>query len=180
MNESRTGRPAAGGFTLVEMMTAMLASSIMVLGVMTVLASNQKEYNQTYQRVNGATVREAQEARSVFDLIVRKSSVRSYKLGSANEYVEVYWYAGASSAVLDRYTRFYLNGTDLVAETGQLTPGTFNHALNNNPTIQVLAHHVRPETCKFTQFGATISMALVIDDGRLDLPLVTTATRHNE
>jgi hypothetical protein len=162
------------------MMTAMLAASIIVLGVVSVIASNQKEYNQTFERVNGATVREAQQARTVFDLIVRKSSVRSYRLGSANEYVEVFWYASPSSAALDRYTRFYLNGTDLVAETGQLTPGTFDHALNNSPAVQVLAHHVRPETCIFTQFGATISMALVIDDGRLDLPIVTTATRHNE
>jgi Tfp pilus assembly protein PilV len=178
--EGNRGEPSARGFTLVELVTAMLASSIMVLGVMSIMASNQKEYNRTYQRVNGATVREAQQARTVFNLSVRKSSIRSYRLGSANEYVEVFWYASATSTTLDRYTRFYLSGTDLVAETGQLTPGTFNHALNNNPTIQVLAHHVRPETLKFTQYGATISMALVIDDGRLDLPLVTTATRHNE
>ena len=168
------------GFTLVEMMTAMLAGSIIVLGVVSVMASNQKEYNQTFQRVNGETVRAAQQARAVFDTIVRKSTIRSYRLGSANEYVEVFWYASPTVLALNRYTRFYLSGTDLVAETGQLTPGTFDHALNNNPGAQVLAHHVRPETCKFTQFGSTISMALVIDDGRLDLPLVTTATRHNQ
>ena len=180
MRKAGTDRRAAGGFTLVEMMIGMVASSIMVLGVVNVLASNQKEYNQTYERVNGAVVREATEARLVFDVIVRKASVRKCLIGSANEYAEVFYYASATSTALDRYTRFYVSGTDLVAEHGQLTPGTFNHSLNNSPTTQVLAHHVTAGTCTFTQIGPTVSMALVLNDGRLDLPIVTTATRHNE
>jgi len=180
MSKAGTGRRAAGGFTLVEMMVGMLASSIMVLGVMNVLASNQREYNQTYERANGRLVREATEARLVFDHAVRKASVRYARIGSVNEYAEVFWYASAASTALDRYTQFYVNGTDLVAEHGQLALGTFNHSLSNSPTTQVLAHHVTAGSCTFTQVGPTLSMALVLNDGRLDLPIVTTATRHNE
>jgi len=187
MRKAGTGRRAAGGFTLVELMIGMLASSIMVLGVVNVLASNQREYNQTYERVNGQTVREATEARLIFDVTVRKSTKRTCRIwtdGSGNEYAEVYYYHDGGAATLDRYTQFCFNqaAQTLTAEHGDghlAWDGTENRwYYDGGATVQTIAHHVT--ACMFTQMGPTMSVALVINDGRLDLPIVTTATRHNE
>jgi hypothetical protein len=178
---------AAGGFTLVELMIGMLASSIMVLGVMNVLASNQKEYNQTYERVNGRLEREATEARVTFEVVVRRATVRTYRIwvdGAGNQCAEVYYYHDNDAGTLDRYGKFYFNPSDntLSVEYGDghfAWNGTENlWYYDGSVTSHVIAHDVTG--CIFTQAGPTLSMAVVLDDGRLDLPIVVTATRHNE
>ena len=173
-------RRQAKGFTLVEMMVAMLASSLMFLALTGVLAGNQTDYNRTYERMYGDIENHAREARIIFDQVVRQSTIRKCLIGTANEYVEVYYYRTTGSLGLDGYARFYWDVSDeqLLLERGQLELGTFEYSLWNDPTTQVVAEHVT--SCTFLQVGVCISMNLVLDDGRTNLPVVVTAMRHNE
>jgi Tfp pilus assembly protein PilV len=166
------------GFTLAEMGVAMLVSSVMFLAIANILAANQKDYNRTYERVNGEVERDAQNARAVFDGVVRRSTYRKCLIGSANEYAEVYYYRTATSLALDGYARFYVSNGELRLERGQLAPGTFTYSLTNSPTTQVVARNVT--TCTFSQEGVCVAMAMTLNDGKLDLPVVATATRHNK
>jgi prepilin-type N-terminal cleavage/methylation domain-containing protein len=178
MTQGSIRKPCRRGFTLVELMISMLASSILLLAVVNVLASNQKQYNRTYDRVYGDVVRNAQEARAIFDVVVRGSTIRKVLIGSVNEYAEVYYYRTWTSLALDGYARFYTSNGELKLERGQLEPGTFTYALSNSPTTQVVARHVT--SCTFSQEGVCVAMAMVLNDGKVDLPTVATATRHNE
>jgi prepilin-type N-terminal cleavage/methylation domain-containing protein len=167
------------GFTLVEMAVAMAISSVLFAAIANMLAGSQRDWNRTYQRVHGDVVRDAYTARSVFDKAVRKASVKKCVLGTGGGAVEVYYYSspiGLTSP--DRYANFYRSGNRLLVERGQLAPGTFNHASNNNPATQVVARNV--SSCVFTQVGACVHMHMAMNDGKVDLPVTSTATRHNE
>jgi prepilin-type N-terminal cleavage/methylation domain-containing protein len=168
------------GFTLVELMVTMLAAVVVTLGVMNVLANNQKSYNQTYERVYGSVVQDAYAARRIFEQLARKSSIRKCLVGSSNEYAEVYYYSSNEESTaphLDRYARFYLSGTDLMLERGEIDPATFAH-VNGTATTQKVASHVT--TAYFEQTRPCLHMHIVLNDGKQDLPVTVTAMRHNE
>ena len=173
------------GFTMVELSVAMVISSVMFVAVMNVLASNHKNFNQTYERVYGDVVTDAYISRLVFDEVVRQSTIRKAVVGitTGNEYyVEVYYYSLATVGTLDRYAQFCvpIAGGNLVVRRGRLIAGTFTHT--GTETTQVLAHHVvvSPTINPFSYSGPTVSMALTLNDGKVDMPVLVTATRHNE
>ncbi len=178
MIEAGKDRRLRRGFTLVELTMAMVATAVMLLAVVNVIAGNHKDYNKTFERVHGDVVRNAQEARGVFDAVVRGSTYRKCLIGSVGEYAEVYYYRTATALALDGYARFYVNNGQLLLERGRLEPGTFNYALDNSPTTALVARHVT--SCTISQEGICVSMAITLNDGKIDLPVVTTATRHNE
>jgi|GEM_PF-6407863 len=167
------------GVTLVELCVAMLASAILLVAVVGVVASNQKDYNQTYERVHGQLVQEAYVARRVFEHTVREASVRKcIPFGTLSTSIEVYYYSSLTAPDLDCYALFYLSeGGNLMVERGGIVPGTFDHT-SSVPSTQVLAHNVT--SCYFLQSGPCISMTLLLNDGKLDLPVMVTAMRHNE
>ncbi len=184
MRQGRQDVQYRHGFTTLELMVAMAISSVLLVGVLNVLASNQKNYNQTYERVHGSVVTEAYVARLVFDGIVRQSSIRKALIGITAEneyYVEVYYYSLATSTALDRWAQFSVPtaGGNLIVRRGALAAGTFNHT--GSVSTQVLAHHVvHPTVNPFGYSGPCIAMALTLNDGKVDMPLMVTATRHNE
>ena len=167
------------GVTMVELCVAMLASAIMLVAVVGVVASNQRDYNQTYERVHGQLVQEAYVARRTFEHTVREASVRKcVPTGTLSTSMEVYCYSSATATALDSYALFYLSeGGNLMVQRGGIMPGTFDHT-SGVPSIQTLAHNVT--SCHFLQSGPCISMTLLLDDGKLDLPVMATAMRHNE
>ena len=61
-------------FTLVEVLVAALAAVILIVGISAMLFYGQRGYNTMYRRVNSEVVRNAYEARMVFDAVVRKST----------------------------------------------------------------------------------------------------------
>jgi len=187
MKKGHTYRHGRRGLTLVEMSVAMTISSVMFLAVMNVLASNHKNFNQTYERVNGQLTREATEARAIFEVLARQSTMRTYRIwtdGSAREYAEVYYYHDQGAPTLDRYAQFCFDpgATTLTVEYGAghlAWDGTENRwYYDGGATTYVIAHHVT--ACTFTQLGPTMSMSAVLNDGKVDLPVTVTATRHNE
>jgi hypothetical protein len=170
------------GVTLVELMMAMLASSIMFLAITAVLAGSHKQWNQTFDRVNGEVVREAYVTRQTFDRIVRHASAYwCTPMSGVSASLTVHLYTNiqnmATTPPLNRYARFTLSGTDLILEQGPLT-GVASAAVTGTPdSSQVLAHNVT--VAKFWRSGPCVHMALILNDGRTDLPVTMTATRYN-
>jgi prepilin-type N-terminal cleavage/methylation domain-containing protein len=162
------------GLTLIEMSVAMLASAVMFLAVMNVLAANQKNFNQTYMRVYGEVVQDAYTVRRVFEGIVRKASsgytdpVETPVGGST--YVEVR-YAGTLGGAVDKFARF---AYDAGTQTLTLTQADIGQA----GTAQVIARNVT--SCSFARSGPCIHMALVLDDGTTNQTVAVTAVRRNE
>ena len=179
MIEHVQGRQFRRGLTLVELCVAMLASAIMLVGVVGVVASNQRDYNQTYERVHGQLVQEAYAVRRAFEHTVREASIRKcVPTATLSTSMEVYYYSSGTATALDSYALFYLSeGGNLMVERGGIVPGTFDHT-SSPPMTQTLAHNVT--SCHFLQSGPCISMTLLLNDGKLDLPVMVTAMRHNE
>ena len=172
----------ASGLTLVELTTAMLASSIMFLAVTNILAGNHKQWKQTFDRVNGEVVTDAYTTRITFDRIVRQASAYwcdpMYLVGPS---ITLQLYTNieniGTTPALNRYARFSLSGTDLILEQGPLTGLGALGVAGTPDSSRVLAHHVT--IAKFWRSGPCVHMAALIDDGHTQMPVTMTATRYN-
>ncbi len=182
MRRRKSVKRMASGLTLVELVTAMLASSIIFLAVAGVLAGNHKQWNQTYDRVNGEVVTDAYVTRVTFDRIVRQASAYwcdpMYAIGSS---ITLQLYTNiqnlATAPALNRYARFSLSGTDLVLEQGPLAGSGATGVPGSPDSTQILAHNVT--IAKFWRSGPCVHMALLIDDGHTRMPVTMTSTRYN-
>ena len=165
------------GVTLIEMMVAMLASSVMFLAITGVLAGNHRQWNQTYDRVYGPVVTDAYITRLTFARVVREASVAFCdSMEGMDSSMTLYLYA-SDPPVLRRYATFSLSNGDLILEEGDLQPDTLPPTPSNRDSTQVLAHHVT--RCDLWRTGPCIHLAMTIDDGRTELPIAMTAKRHN-
>jgi hypothetical protein len=181
MKRKDRARRVRRAFTLVELSVAMLASAIMFLAIVGVLASNHRAWNQTYERVHGPVVTDGYVARRVFDRIVRRASASwcdpKNRVGSS---ITLGLYPADGSPADppgNRYATFRLSDGHLILEQGDLdTSGMYPSCLGTDST-QTVASHVT--SCEFWQSGACIHMSLVINDGKMELPVALTATRHN-
>lgn len=179
-------------FTLVELMITILAAVIFIIGISRILAQGHKNYNQMYERVNSDIIRNAYEARRIFDRIVRKATKKSPSDLYSTEELSVYYYSdevlkdlGVSlPEIPDKYATFYLAGDELRLETGDLEPGTWNPD-SSNAVTQTIAYNVH--SVEFTVRGISVRMVLTLnnenDEDRKIAPLKmtvsTTAIRHN-
>lgn len=172
------------GLTLIEMTVAMAASSILLLAVTGVLAGNHKQWNQTYDRVTGEVVTDAYVTRQTFDRIVRQASAYwcDPMYGAAGPSITLQLYTSmqnlATTPALNRYARFSVSGTDLVLEQGPLAGSGSTGVPGTPDSVQVLAHHVT--MAKFWRSGPCVHMALLINDGKTQMPITMTATRYNQ
>jgi prepilin-type N-terminal cleavage/methylation domain-containing protein len=181
MKQAETSRRAKRAFTLVEMSVAMVASSIMFLAIVGVLASSHKEWNQTYERVHGQVVTDAYVVRKVFDRIVRQASVSwCDPLDSVGSSITLGLYPADGFLVEppgNRYATFSLSDGNLILEEGDLDTSGLKPACRGHDSTQTLASHVT--SCTFWRSGPCIHMSMVINDGKTELPVALTATRHN-
>lgn len=162
------------GYTLVELMTVMAMSSIVLLSVGITLVGSQRGWNHMYTYVHGDIATGAFTARKTFEAVVRKSSMKSETLG--DDEFGVYYYANvASSSRLDRYALFYVTDGDLRIDYGQLDE-------NGNPEdasrTVILAEYV--ENVYFSVDGTCAKMTLVLDNGTESATVVSSAVRYNE
>jgi hypothetical protein len=157
-------------------------------------------YNRLYRRANSEVVRNAYEARRIFDRAVRKSTIRRADLSADRNQVYVYYFSDPQNMLLvdpDRYARFYVAGggedAELRLERGQVTAGTFETPPPALPgltttTTEVIAHNVTPPpTGTFSVSGAAVRMVLMLDNDEPDrsktetlkMSATTTGIRHN-
>lgn len=134
-------------FTLVEVLVTTMAALILIVGLSAMLFYGQRGYNMMYRRINSEVVRNAYEARRVFDAVVRKSTVERCDIRSVtaiNDTIYLYYYydqlAPVAPATPDfqypntdrydymlpaqpnRFAIFYLQGTTLMLEQGTILP----------------------------------------------------------
>ena len=178
------------GLTLIELMITILAVIVLVIGISGMLAAGHKNYNHMFARTNSEVVRNSYEARSIFDKIVRKS-VYDYHNQSSSNNITVYYYSDPGNIATldtdpDRYATFYLSGTNLMLQTGELAddwpppnpPISGGFSIASNVTF-----------AEFTIKGDSIRMSLTIDDKddpkvkstlrKVKMEVTTTAIRHN-
>ena len=183
-------------FTLIELMVTIVAAIVLIIGISAMIAQGHRGYNRLYKRVTSEVVRNAYEARVVFDAIVRKSSIKRCDFSNGNNTVYLYYFSNPQDLTIedpDRYARFYLSGTDLMLDHGEVTGG-FETPQPGLPSLsptgtKVLARNLTvPEAGIFSMQGAAVRMVLTLDNNSdtinkietLKMTVTTTAIRHNQ
>jgi len=158
------------GFTLTEMVIAMVLSTIVLLVVGIVLADSQRGWNKMYNRTYCDVVTDGYIARKMFDAVMRRASGERLLLDEGGNWVEVYYYADGDSPVVDRYARFYESEGSLNVEYGELDP---------RATLSVNTVCENVSGCVFKQAGRSAQMILTLDDGTQTATVVSSAVVHN-
>ncbi len=163
-------------FTLMELIVTITLSTIVILGMGVILVDNQKGWSAMYDRTFSDVVTDAYIARDVFAKVVRKSSMKVSAMGSAGEYIQVYYYQDPAAAIPDRYAKFYVSSGSLLVDYGDLEPGTWN-TLSVLSTM-TLARNV--DSVKFGVIGTSVQMVLSLNNNKEAMTTVCSAVRHND
>ena len=158
------------GFTIIELIIAITASMIVMLGLGLVLANSQESWNHLYTRAFSDVVGESNVAGIKFKAIIRKASQNRCFVGDKGNEIEVYYYSDEDSADVDSYARFYELDGDLNLELGKLNPRT-------TLEVQTLCENV--SECLFTAAGRSAQMALTLDNESRKISTVSCAFLHN-
>jgi prepilin-type N-terminal cleavage/methylation domain-containing protein len=159
------------GFTLVELMITTAIMLVVGLAIGVVIVDGQSGWSFMYDRINSDVVTDGYVARKKFDAVIRDASREKVLLDSAGSWVEVYYYSTPSSAVVDRYARFYVADGDLNFEYGQLQP---------RATLGVETVSENVSSCTFKQAGQSVEMILTLDNGTQTNTIVTSAITNNK
>lgn len=172
---SRKKPTVRGGFTLIELMIGTVLAIIVALGISIILADSQRGWHTMYNRIYSDVVTDGYSARRVFDNVLRKASGEKYFVDDAGGWIEVYYYADANSAFVDRYARFYAvadanSGGQLNVEYGKLNP-------TETQAIQAICENVTG--CTFKATGRSAQMILTLDNGTQSATVVSSSFMHN-
>ncbi len=159
------------GFTLIELMIALTASMIIMLGLGLVLADSQKSWHQLYTRAFSDVVGDSNVAGIKFKTIIRQASQNGFVVDNKGTGIEVYYYNNEDSNDVDRYAHFYELDGDLNLELGKLNP-------RETLEVQTLCGNVTE--CLFTAAGRSAQMALTLDNGSRTISTVSSAFLHNQ
>jgi prepilin-type N-terminal cleavage/methylation domain-containing protein len=159
------------GFTLVELMITTVVMLIVGLAIGVVIVEGQSGWNFMYERINSDVVSDGYVARKKFDAVMRNASREKVLVGGGGSWIEVYYYATASSTVVDRYARFYVADGDLNLEQGQLDP---------RATLGVETVSGNVTSCTFKQAGQSAQMILTLDNGTQTNTIVSSAITFNQ
>lgn len=168
---SRKSIATQHGFTLIELMIAITASMIVMLGLALVLANSQKSWNQLYTRAFSDVVGDSNVAGIKFKDIIRKASQNGFVVDNKGKGIEVCYYNSEDSNDVDRYAHFYELDSDLNLEIGKLNP---------RETLEVHTICGNVTECLFTAAGRSAQMALTLDNGSRKISNVTCAFLHNQ
>src|SRR4030042_6806254 len=188
------------GFTLIELLITAVAAVILLLGITGILASGIKNYKTMYERTTSEVIRNAYEARNIFDTIVRKSSIKRCDLSSprngAYDQMIVYYFSDPNNFIIlepNRYARFYRNGSDLILVQGNVITFSPVPVLGNPGPPVAIAHSVcfaAGVPGIFSYDGHSVKMVLTLDNENppntpdnklktLKMTITSTAIRHN-
>lgn len=158
------------GFTLIELIIAVAASLVVMLGVALVLANSQESWNNLYTRAFSDVVGDSNVAGKKFKAIINKASKDGFILDDSGKGIEVYYYNDENSAVVDRYAHFYELDGDLNLELGKLNP---------RQTLEVQTICGNVSECFFTAAGRSAQMVLTLNNGSKTITTVSCAFLHN-
>ena len=186
------------GITLIEVIIAALAASILMIAITGILAASHKNFKTMLKRTSQGVVPDAYAAKRVFDKIVRKSSIKRLDppevYSSLSTELYVYYYSDPTfifeGSIPDKYAHFYLNGSrQFMLDTGSVT-GNFGASPPGLPSLNqesrlILANNINSVT--FTEAIHSIQMVLMLDSetgssdplGTLKMTVTSTAIQHN-
>jgi prepilin-type N-terminal cleavage/methylation domain-containing protein len=167
---SRERIAAQHGFTLIELIIAMAASLIVMLGVGLVLANSQESWNNLYTRAFSDVAGDSNVAGRKFKAIIRRACRNSFILDDNGKGIEVYYYNDEDSVDVDRYAHFYELDGDLNLELGKLNP---------RETLEVQTISGNVSECFFTAAGRSAQMVLTLDNDSRKITTVSCAFLHN-
>ena len=159
------------GFTLIELMIAITASMIVMLGLALVLSDSQKSWNHLYTRAFSDVVGDSNVAGIKFKAIIRRASQNGFVIDNKGTGIEVYYYNDEKSTAVDRYAHFYELDGDLNLELGKLNP---------RETLEVQTISENVTECLFTAAGRSAQMLLTLDNGSHTISTVSSAFLHNQ
>ena len=188
------------GVTLIELLIAAIAATILIVGITGILAAGHRNFKSMLKRTSRGVVPEAYVAQTAFDRIVRKSSIKRYDPPTADttpsNYLYVYYYSNPQNVTMenpDSYAHFYLNGASLMLQLGNVT-GNFGAypglpSLSAPTTTFMLAGNVASVTFKVSMHS--VEMTLVLDNENppgppvnkletLKMTVTSTAILHND
>lgn len=143
------------GFTLVELMLTIAMSTIIFLAAGVLLADGSGWFSKNYSKINSQPAIESMTSRRIFESTMRKATGQGYIVSSDGSFVEANYYSSGSNTI-DRYAKFYLNGSDLILETGTIDPRT---------TLETRIICQNVTSCIFKNSGQAVQMILQVDDG---------------
>jgi len=161
---------ALRGFTLIELIIAIVIGIIVISAVGVALVDGQRGWSIQYDRIYSDVVTDGYVARKKFDMVMRTASREKFLLDDAGSWIEVYYYADDTSTVVDRYARFYAANGNLNVEYGQLDP---------KATLSVETVCGNVSGCIFKQVGRSTQMILTLDNGTQTNTVVSSAVTHN-
>lgn len=165
------------GFSLIELMMAMAAASVLILAIGVFMGNGQQNWNRLFTRVHGNTTVDGYAVHGAFDAICRKSSLRKYVIDDAGERLELYyWNKGSASSIPENYAQFYRSGESLYVEHGKLQTGTWQPDPSSaGPSVKLTD---RVDSVQFEAQGSAIRMVLNYTDEQIQ-PLICSSVRHN-
>jgi len=165
MKNRKTKYQAA--FTVIEVLVTVLVALIVILGIGVYVVEAQRGFGRMYDTVHGDVAQGSYVAQRAFDGVVRKGA-RHYAVRDSGHSMVVDYWEDCTQQTPDCRARFYMNGSQLMLESGQIS----------NPKTEVLAENV--SDCMFYMTGASVQMILDFDDGRRTARVVSSAVQHND
>jgi hypothetical protein len=164
-------RRRQSGLTLIEVVIAIMLGLIVMLAMGILFVDAHKGWLHAFEYVYGDLSSDAHITDITFDRTIRRSSQLSATVDAAGQWMEVHYYADEASSELDRYARFYLAGTELKVDRGELPDRLLIGT-------EVLAEDVSSVT--FALLGAQAQMRMELDNGRVQSMMTSSAMMHNE
>ena len=163
------------GFSLIEMIVAMAAVSVIVLGIGVFLSNGQRNWNDLFDRVYNDSNIDGFAVQQVFDSVCRKASMRKATISDDSQTLELYyWNAGSTASIPECYARFYVSNDDLYVEHGTLQSGTWTP--DSRTAYIKVADDI--DSLKFDVQGASVQMYMTCQDEEA-MPVVCSSVRHN-
>ena len=157
------------GFTLIELMIALMISAIIVSAVGVMVADSSGWFSDSYRKINSQPAIESLLARKTFEKVIRQSSKIGFQVSPDGSAVEINYYSSPLSPI-DSYAQFYKNGTDLIMVKGSLSPRSIS-------STKTICENV--SACTFKEAGSAVQMILMLNDGKNQSGSVTSAIMHN-
>ena len=163
---------AQRGFTIVELVLAIVLAAMVMFGIGVVVVDSQRGWHRMYDRIYSDVVTDSYVARKTFDRVIRKASGERFLLDDAGDWIEVYYYADSNSTDVDRYARFYYEGDgQLNVEYGRLDP-------RETLSIHTVCGNV--SNCVFKGVGCSAQMILTLDNGLQTATVISSSVMHNQ
>ena len=164
------------GVSLLELMVTILLASIVMVGASVIIVDAHRGWNSMYQRINGDILNDSYFASTRFEAMCRKADGGTVRMETAPPLLEVYYYSVPNVSTVydlspDMFVQFYLNGTELIQDSGDIATSTVTSS-------EVIARDVT-ELMFSVSGGKGVQMLLTLNNGEESITVTCGSIRHN-